>query len=303
MHSGAWRLGHRPALDGLRGVAILLVLIGHSGPVVLQPVAWVGVTVFFGLSGFLITALLLEERATKGRIRLGAFWVRRARRLLPALLVMVAVTGALLVGSGVSVEPLPVFGYYANWSQAAGDNLGIWRHTWSLAIEEQFYLVWPLLLSLLPTKRAVTIACAVGIAVSLGLSATLHADFDRVYYGTDTRAWALLAGCLIAARLVGSARQTRRSSWLCASSLRWFGRRSYGIYLWHYPLTLLIDPLAGIALSLILAELSWQYVEEPLLGGLVRAVDREVVASGPSERGRAANRATTTRQGSIGDVV
>lgn len=299
-----WRLGRRPALDGLRGVAILLVLVGHSGPVPLQPVAWVGVTLFFGLSGFLITALLLEERADYRRINLAAFWRRRAIRLLPALFLMLAATGAFLTGAGFHVDPFPVVAYYGNWVQATGGDLDFWRHTWSLSIEEQFYVVWPLIVVVLPTRRAVTIACLLGIGWSVGATVVLGSDFARVYNGTDTRMWTLLLGCLIAARLVGTTRQLPASPpWLSAKPLRWLGRRSYGIYLWHYPLTLLMPPLVGIALGGVIAELSWRYVEQPLTrrsGRLVGAVDREVVPRRPRERAR---RAEHVRRADLTAVV
>jgi len=300
-----WRLGRRPALDGLRGVAIALVLVGHSGPVSLQPVAWAGVTLFFGLSGFLITALLLEERRDQGRIDLGRFWARRARRLLPALFVMLAVTGSIMWGIGVRLDPIPVLAYYGNWVQATGGDLELWRHTWSLAIEEQFYLVWPLLIVAMRSRRALLTVCGVGSALSLASLLAHWHDFVRAYYGTDTRVWALLAGAALAAVYVGS---TRRDPWaprfLSASALRWLGARSYAIYLWHYPLTLMMWQPLGIALSFVIAEVSWRYVERPFLSRrLVHAIDGEVVTGAPGERRGGADDAGPGREAGAVQVV
>jgi peptidoglycan/LPS O-acetylase OafA/YrhL len=143
-------LGHRPALDGLRGIAILLVLVGHA-----IPLSWggpeTGVTLFFVLSGFLITALLLEERRDIGRIDLLSFYRRRALRLLPALVMLLAIVyvlSELSIPHDTSYERparnadiLSTLFYYANWRLISGrlHDLGTLNHTWSLSIEEQFY--------------------------------------------------------------------------------------------------------------------------------------------------------------------
>jgi peptidoglycan/LPS O-acetylase OafA/YrhL len=230
-----------PALDGIRAVAVLAVLLYHGG------VPWarggfLGVDVFFVLSGYLITALLLAEWQASGRVALGAFWARRARRLLPALfLVLVAVTiwFARWPPSGVlpdvAADTRWTLGYAANWHfLAAGesyfDQFAIpspLRHTWSLAIEEQFYLLWPLLLvGLLRLGRGsyrLVLACTMAAtAVSALLLAVWYepADPSRVYYGTDTRAAAILVGAgaalILARRPAAVSRRARLSLDLAA---------------------------------------------------------------------------------------
>src|SRR5262245_51790762 len=142
--------GYHPALDGLRGVAILAVMIYHSG---LGRGGYLGVDVFFALSGFLITTLLCDEYAATGTIAFRKFYARRALRLLPALVVFVAVWLAVLYAT---LEPrfwafvtgfgLAVLFYVANWVGIWVLPLGVFGHTWSLAIEEQFYVLWPLVI-------------------------------------------------------------------------------------------------------------------------------------------------------------
>jgi peptidoglycan/LPS O-acetylase OafA/YrhL len=219
-------LPHLRALDGVRGLAVAAVLAFHGGRL---RGGFLGVDAFFVLSGFLITALLLTEHAGSGRIGLGAFWARRARRLLPALLLMLAVVLVVsrwLLPAGelgaLRADALATTGYVANWrlmdrgggyfAQTAPPSP--LQHTWSLAIEEQFYLIWPLLLLALlaatrpegPRRRTVVVtACLVGAAASTLAGAILSRGIvtDRVYYGTETRAVALLVGCAVAALLVG----------------------------------------------------------------------------------------------------
>ncbi len=220
---------HLPALNGLRGVAVLGVVAYHlqlgwaSG-------GYLGVDLFFVLSGFLITSLLLEEWAGSGRINLAAFWGRRAKRLLPALFLVVAALGlylilnAILGGpganglidlSGLRGDAIWTLLYANNWHLiyahqsyfAQFSSPSPLQHTWSLAIEEQFYLVWPLVLLLLLrfARRGWRIAGAV-LTVSLGvLSSILMAvlfqpgvDPSRIYYGTDTRLFDLMAGATLA---------------------------------------------------------------------------------------------------------
>lgn len=200
--------GRVPALDGLRGVAILLVVAGHVGMPGVEGGAPVGVTLFFVLSGFLITRLLLTEHDATGRVRLGAFYLRRAARLLPPLLVMLtALIGYVAVTGGrvdrAAAVSLAALSYCANWISPMAGGLGPLNHTWSLSVEEQFYLAWPLgLLALLRHPRALVPALAAGIAGSVLLRWWLldgtHEAHVRVYSGTDTVAYALLAGCLLA---------------------------------------------------------------------------------------------------------
>jgi peptidoglycan/LPS O-acetylase OafA/YrhL len=220
-------LPHLRALDGVRGLAVAAVLAFHGGQL---RGGFLGVDAFFVLSGFLITALLLTEHAGTGRIGLGAFWARRARRLLPGLLAMLAVV--LVVSrwllpadelGALRADALAATGYVANWRlmDRGGDYFAQTappsplQHTWSLAIEEQFYLVWPLLLlALLASTRrdgprgrrtVIVAACLVGAAASTIAGAALSrgSGTDRLYYGTDTRAVALLIGCALAASLIG----------------------------------------------------------------------------------------------------
>jgi peptidoglycan/LPS O-acetylase OafA/YrhL len=215
-----FRLGYRPALDGLRAIFTLLVL-GHHMQIPFLTGGFLGVDGFFVLSGFLITALLLEEWDKKGTIRLSTFYARRALRLFPALytlLFVVAlytlVSGGLMrsadIGAGIAAT---VF-YISNWVVAFHplhyDIMGWLAVTWSLAVEEQFYLLWPLLLGFLllrlPRRTLVMVVSGLlGFTVVwrtvLGVSG---ASFFRVYVGTDTRADDLLIGCVLALLLVGA---------------------------------------------------------------------------------------------------
>jgi len=212
---------HVAALDGLRGVAVAGVLVFHDGHLT---GGYLGVDLFFVLSGFLITTLLLAESNQNGEISLGAFWARRARRLLPALaglLVGVAVYCAVVASPAdlaqIRGDALATIGYVANW-RAVFARQDYWalfqtpsplQHTWSLAIEEQFYLVWPLVfVGLLAwwkrrTAVAVLATALLGAAASTVLMAWLYnpGNTTRAYYGTDTRAAGILVGAALAAAL------------------------------------------------------------------------------------------------------
>ena len=213
---------HIGALDGLRGLAVLGVLAFHGGYLT---GGYLGVDLFFVLSGFLITGLLLREHVGTRRIDMKGFWQRRGRRLLPALfgvLLGVALYAWLVAAAyerpGIRSDSLWTLLYMANWHAIWSGN-GYWQlfnapspleHTWSLAIEEQFYLVWPVVfvgLAKLARGRHGIIAavCGAGAALSAAWALVLFAqtgDASRVYLGTDTRAAAILAGSCLAAVLV-----------------------------------------------------------------------------------------------------
>lgn len=223
------RISHVPALDGLRGLALAGVLAFHADGLLVG--GYLGVDLFFVLSGFLITALLLAEHDATNAIDLRRFWLRRARRLLPALLVVLfaVVIGARLTTPeaayhDVCGDALATLGYFANWRAVLSDKT-YWElfttpspleHTWSLAIEEQFYLVWPLAAWAclrLGGRRALLVFTAIGAAASVAAMIFLYNPerSTRVYFGTDTRAAAILVGALFALVSKGpSAPRTRR---------------------------------------------------------------------------------------------
>ena len=220
---------HLPALNGLRALAVIGVMAYHlqlgwaSG-------GYLGVDLFFVLSGFLITTLLLEEWAGTGRVSLAAFWGRRARRLLPTLFLVVGALALYLVLnaflgapgsnglvdlSGLRGDAISTLLYANNWHSifvhqsyfAQFSTPSPLAHTWSLAIEEQFYLLWPLVLLLLfrvmPRRwrgSGVVLAVGLGVLSSVLMAALFHPGTDptRVYYGTDTRLFDLMAGATIA---------------------------------------------------------------------------------------------------------
>lgn len=209
-------IGHFPALDGLRGVALIGVLFFHAHGAL--PGGYLGVDLFFVLSGFLITSLLLAEHENTGKIGLSAFWVRRARRLFPALLSLmpaVAAYGRFVATrselSNLRTDAIATLGYVANW-RAILSHKSYWdlfahpsplEHTWSLSIEEQFYVVWPLLvmLALRRGSRKTVLAMSLGLlALSIAATAILFdpENLSRVYLGTDTRASGILAGAILA---------------------------------------------------------------------------------------------------------
>lgn len=347
---------HIPALDGLRGLAVIAVVLLHAG------FGWanggfLGVDVFFVLSGFLITTLLLREWQATGTISLRAFYWRRIARLFPALAVLLlAVTVWSLAGSSSEWQSLRGVGAslvsVANWAivLAPDHQIGKLQHTWSLAIEEQFYLLWPFVLVLLLRRgwgwqrlAALTVGGAIASAVWRAILWRLTLDPWRVYGGSDTRADGLLIGCALAllvlnlpslsSRRVGYAllpvlglaalggvgvwwsAATPWEFWwysrggyaavavlsaaivllaatgsvpylsalLSLRPLVWVGQRSYGIYLWHYPiLTAFGSPkglengerVALIALSIGVAAASWALVEQPIQRW-ARSVSRE----------------------------
>ena len=357
------RLAYVPGLDGLRALAVGAVLLYHHDSRLL-PGGFLGVELFFVLSGYLITALLCFEWRAFGQIKLRAFWLRRARRLLPALLLLVlaclAVSALFLPEQLAQLrgDALAALLYLANWRLileqrpyfASFGPPSLLLHLWSLAIEEQFYLLWPVLLALaLPRlrTRGVLAVAGVGALISAALMAlryTPDGELTRIYYGTDTRAAGLLVGAALAcawpprtlralagrraepwrdilglaaivalaitfrsvheftpwlyrggfllvdliaaAAIIAVARPGARvcRALLGVAPLRWVGERSYSIYLWHWPVFVLLSPgpallvagapllAARVAITLALAELSYRLVELPVRrGGLGRA--------------------------------
>jgi peptidoglycan/LPS O-acetylase OafA/YrhL len=194
-------LSYRPELDGIRGLAILLVLAQHINLPSSTLAGLVGVNLFFVLSGFLITSILIAEQDKNGAISLRRFYERRVRRLLPALVAVLIATGVLMAlrgQLGAYIGPAAVsFFYVSDIAKAIGYDLGYVGHTWSLAMEEQFYLLWPALLIFTPRRWLAPVAIG-GIIVAVALQLLLVPNDVLAHFRPDVRADAILWGCLIA---------------------------------------------------------------------------------------------------------
>ena len=349
-------------LDGIRAIAVIMVLAYHL-KLALFKSGFLGVTVFFVLSGYLITGILISEVEEEGTIDLKNFWLRRIRRLVPAVMSMAvviifvsAVVNKIIFTKGCKDFLASVLGFN-NWWQIFNkvsyfEAAGVpspFTHCWSLAIETQFYLIYPLILlgiyKLVKSRgegRAKRGLLFAGVTLLLALISVIlmivlfdpQQDASRVYYGTDTRAFSLLFGALLAilweyrmvprrlsasvnmvlgsvsfavllvmtiaingssnfwyrgGQFVGTiltvlviytvlGRKTWLSRFLSNPVLKWIGDRSYSIYLWHYPIILLISKgikaswwitLIEIVLSVVLAELSYRFIETPIRHGII----------------------------------
>ena len=355
-------MGYQPGLDGLRAISVIAVILYHAG------FGWMtggflGVEVFFVVSGYLITSLLIDERESSGSVSLRGFWTRRARRLFPALaVVLVAVTlWALLAGTAEQAaqvkRDLPwAVGYLANWGQIVGEvpyfsavDPPLLRHLWSLAVEEQWYVLWPfafLGLMLIRRRRVQVAVMAVAVVASWVLMWVAHRNAPTEFLGWDptnfaylstvTRASGLLLGALAAFvwRPWRDPRGAERASrpldlaagvavgvlvaafigahltegymypWVmgltsvaslvailvvvhpAAIGARWLfgadwltaiGRRSYGLYLWHWPIFVIVGAtsgswgrfLLGSLITVVIAEVSYRVIETPVRRGVL----------------------------------
>lgn len=376
-----FRLGYRPVLDGLRGVSILAVMWVHGGLFWLGQGGFLGVDIFFVLSGFLITALLLQEWEQTERVNFRNFYIRRGLRLLPPLFVLVALCALQVAlfppreGTGEALKSILVALFYlSNWLPVYPPLF----HTWSLGIEEQFYILWPFLLyAMLRLRlgaRSILGALLFGVAlIALHRASLWHGSTGRehlmVYTRLDARADALLVGCmagvLITRGLVPVGRAWRLliqtsaalGALLVAASLavvastsdflyyggftaiavavaaviislfhaplrafhalleqpvlRWFGRLSYGLYLWHLPVYFLYDQVAPpfpfrsytlrlflpflikFAASVAVAAASFYFIEQPALR-LKRRFGAETKEAGTTREQRAGVTTATT---------
>jgi peptidoglycan/LPS O-acetylase OafA/YrhL len=212
---------YQPQLDGLRAAAVVAVIVFHARGSWF-PGGYIGVDVFFVLSGYLISSILVREHDATGQVSMRRFYVRRALRLVPALVLLsavVAVAFALVPGvedrAATLVGVATALTYTSSLVAAAGGDLGWMLPTWSLSVEEYFYVAWPLLLVVLLRRRRplVWVALLTGLAVVYRLAAGLLSDWSiqRIAYGPDTRAEQLLIGCLLA--LVLSRGRLRIASW------------------------------------------------------------------------------------------
>lgn len=367
-------------LDGLRGIAVLAVIIYHL-ELGFLPGGFLGVDIFFVLSGFLITSILITEINQTGRIDRAAFYLRRLRRLMPALLLMLTFV-VIIVGFWAKDAAYPVrrdlpwaLTFVLNWSYLFFDesyfvNLSrppLLQHLWSLSIEEQFYVIWPIVLILIAKlklseqalRKVIFTVATIGALATTAWMAYLSVkngyptpnDPSRVYFGTDTHSMGLLIGCAAAAlwypaklnpnlthdrknllnllaltsfagllyflffvselsknlylfgfALVGLATMIvvflathpglKLGKYLSFKPLVWLGERSYGLYIWHWPIFMLLRPgidvswsenvntVIRILLLLVIAEVSYRFVEMPVRNGAIGNLIRRWRASG-----------------------
>ncbi|HFJ9318608.1 TPA: acyltransferase family protein [Bacillus tropicus] len=350
-------------LDSLRGLAILGVILYHIN-FNWMPGGFLGVTVFFVLSGYLITDILAMEWKRNKRIDLKKFWLSRARRLLPGMLVMLVITLAWITIFHSSLlgkmrgDSLAALFYVSNWwyiyhKLSYFDNfnqISPLNHFWSLAVEEQFYVVWPFIISLgfyyiKKQSRMILLICLGAFASALAMAILYEPGVDpsRIYYGTDTRAFSLLIGAVLALvwpsnrlanKIIPKARfildvvggialiiilvmfwktnqydpflykggmvllsiatallvanlahpASRIAQFLRFRPLRWVGVRSYGIYLWHYPILTLTTPkvnagdfsliraILQFLLIILIAQISWKFIEKPIRQGALQNI-------------------------------
>ena len=350
-------MGYEPSLDGIRAFSVIAVMLYHAD-IAWLPGGFLGVEVFFVVSGFLITSLLIEERESTRSIDLKQFWIRRARRLLPALVVMLSATAVYVAFFAKDSAPdfrrdvLPSLGYFSNWWQIyavdtpyfAASSLPVLRHLWSLAVEEQWYLIWPLLFTVVFGAKwmrprisgALLITCSAAIMFTTALRFVQDNETrtNFLYLSTITRSSGLLLGAAVAMlwrpwrknslpswwrssisdafaitsiavigvlmatvhvadqRLYqgGLAATTVASAVIVAVVMRpnglfvkkffsqdlfvEIGRRSYGLYLWHWPIFVVAHArdssnrlAVALALTVIINEFVYQFVEIPTRHG------------------------------------
>ncbi|MBA2382931.1 MAG: acyltransferase [Chloroflexi bacterium] len=310
---------YRPDLDGLRAVAVGLVLLAHARWPIVVNGGDAGVTAFFVLSGFLITTILVGQQERTGRIDVVSFYRRRVIRLAPALIGVLVFTLVIGLALGLPSQwPLGIvscLAYVSNWTEVAGINIDPLGHTWSLAIEEQFYLVWPAVLILM-RGRVVPVAIA-GIVVMTLVRVISTGNVE--YFSTFTRADAVLVGCVVAfvrprwptiVGLIGLAVLVVLTPLIpdhdialpfaMASSvaiigsrvpqlgfLAAAGRRAYSLYLWNWPMTLLFGAggIIAVGMTIAMGELSYRLLEAPVMRRGSRRVAQAMqpsLAPGPS---------------------
>ena len=381
------RLRQVKGLDGLRGLAVLAVVIYHFFGDIL-PGGYLGVDLFFVLSGFLITSLLVREYRVNNTISLKDFWIRRFRRILPAALVTLFIVTAIVtaiggdIAVGIREQFLGTLFFVNNWTQIATsqsyfaeNEIQVFAHYWSLAVEEQFYIIWPLVtlgIFVFTQRRLrrsprrvpmlVTALLAVLSAAAMALLFTPGEDPTRVYYGTDTHAFGLLIGAFLSLAVTSTRNDPRVDSWPSADRfearvagaigalalvgyviqllfmgddlavtyqggllltsvlgvlmiwgviretgpltwifrtnvMRWLGQRSFSLYLWHWPVIMILRALfdadghmdhkwilglAAVPIALLISEISYQHVENPFRRRGYKQTWKDYWASRPS---------------------